>query len=121
MGDDTNGNGHIEQNEALDFVSNANQAAKFGAIIKNALGTGGTSFISVAACSSSGPGDSFIKTLHTATGAITVGSVDSCRSGKHFFSGTAWWEAEKGRSQVNADGSTKIDTSDDGDGIWRPF
>lgn len=120
LGDDDDGDGHVEGTEALDMVSTAAQAAAFGAIIKNALGTGGTSFISVSACSSSGPSDAFIKALHTATGVVTVGSVDSCRTGGNWFSG-AWWEAEKGRSQVNLDGTTKADTRDEGTGMWRPF
>lgn len=120
MGDDDDGDGHVESSEAQDMVSTAAQAGKFGAIIKNALGTGGTSFVSIAACSSSGPSDAFLKTLHAATGGITIGSVDSCRSGGNWFHG-AWWEAEKGRSQVNTDGTTKVDTRDEGTGIWRPF
>ena len=33
----------------------------------------------------------------------------------------SWWEAEKGRTQVNADGSTKTDTREKGSNMWRPF
>jgi len=123
MGNDTNGDGHIQSGEANDMVSTTSQAAKFGTIISNALGAarvGGTPFVSIAACSSSGPADVFIKAVHAASGAITIGSVDSCRSGGDWWH-KAWWEANKGRSQVNADGSTKVDTSDEGSGIWRPF
>ncbi|MCX5328150.1 hypothetical protein [Streptomyces sp. NBC_00140] len=124
LGDDTNRDGHITADkfhtEAEDFVSTAAEAAQFGTIIKNALGTGGTSFISIAACSSSGPGDAFIKALHAATGAITIGSVKGCESGGNWFS-RAWWEAEQGRSQVNLDGTTKVDTRDEGTDIWYPF
>ena len=120
MGNDTNGDGHIQRNEATDMVSSAAQAATFGKIIKEALGTGGTSFISVAACSSAGPNGAFIKALHAATGTINIGSVGSCRSGGNWFSG-AWWEAEKGRTQVNTDGTLRVDTTDEGTGIWRPF
>jgi hypothetical protein len=120
MGDDPDGDGHVESGEAQDMVSSAAHAAKFGSIIKNAFGTGGTSFISIAACNSSGSGDAFIKALHAASGTVVIGSVDSCRSGGNWFHG-AWWEAEKGRTQVNVDGSTKVDTRDEGTGIWRPF
>ncbi len=120
MGDDTDGDGHVESGEARDMVSTAAQAAKFGTIIKNSLGTGGTSFVSIAACNSSGPTDAFIKALHGATGGIAIGSVGSCRAGGNWFH-RAWWEAEKGRSQVNVDGTTKSDTRDEGTGIWRPF
>lgn len=120
LGDDTDGDGHVEPTEALDMVSTPQQAAAFGALVKQALGTGGTAFVSVSACDSSGPSDAFLKALHTATGAVTVGSVGSCRTGGNWFS-RAWWEAEKGRSQVNLDGSTKADTRDEGTGMWRPF
>jgi monoamine oxidase/subtilisin family serine protease len=123
MGDDTDGDGHIEPGEANDMVSATSQATRFGTIIRNALGAargGRTPFVSVAACSSSGPADVFIKALHAASGAITIGSVDSCRSGGNWWN-KAWWEADKGRSQVNADGSITVDTSDEGSGIWRPF
>ena len=120
MGDDTDRDGHTESGEAQDFVSSAAQAAKFGSIVKNAFGTGGTSFIAVAACSSSGPNDAFLKALQAASGTMTIGSVGSCRSGGNWFHG-AWWEADKGRSQVNVDGSVRVDTRDEGTGIWRPF
>lgn len=123
MGDDTDGDGHVEPGEARDMVSTTTQATRFGTIIRSALGAasvGGTPFVSVAACSSSGPADVFIKALHAAAGAVTIGSVDSCRSGGNWWH-KAWWEAEKGRSQVNADGSTRVDTRDEGSGIWRPF
>jgi competence ComEA-like helix-hairpin-helix protein len=118
LGDDTDGDGHVEQNEALDMVSTAAQAAKFGAIIKNALASG--SFISVSACESSGTSDAFLKALNTATGMTTIGAPKSVRTGGNWFS-KAWWEAEAGRTQVNADGSTKSDAHDEGSGIWRPF
>jgi hypothetical protein len=118
LGDDTDGDGHVEQNEALDMVSTAAQAAKFGAIIKNALAPG--SFISVSACESSGTNDAFLKALNTATGMTTIGAPKAVRTGGNWFS-KAWWEAEAGRTQVNADGSTKSDAHDEGSGIWRPF
>jgi len=118
MGDDTDGDGHVESSEANDMVSTAAQAAKFGAIVKEALASGG--FIAVAACQSSGPNDAFIKALHTATGGITIGSPKDCRSGGNWFHG-AWWECDNGRTQVNVDGSTKADARDEGTGIWRPF
>jgi hypothetical protein len=120
MGDDTDGDGHIENGEATDRVTTAAQTAAFGTIIKNALGTGGASFVSVAACNSTGVNDAFIKALNAATGTITIGSIGSCRSGGSWWSG-AWWEAEKGRSQVNVGGSVKTDTRDEGTGIWKPF
>jgi hypothetical protein len=120
MGDDTDGDGHVESTEANDMVSSAAHATKFGTILKSALGTGGTSYIAVAACNSSGTNDAFLKALQTASGAITIGSVDACRSGGNWFHG-AWWEVDKGRSQVNVDGTTKVDTRDEGTGIWRPF
>jgi len=118
LGDDTDGDGHVEPNEANDMVSTAAQAAKFGTLVKNALSTGG--FISIAACESSGPNDVFIKALHTASGVITIGSPKACRSGGNWFSG-AWWECDGGRTQVNLDGTVKTDTRDEGSGIWRPF
>ena len=118
MGDDDNHNGHVEQSEANDMVSSAAQAAKFGALIKNALAPG--SFISISACESSGANDVFIKALNTATGAITIGSPKEVRLGGSWWSG-AWWEAEGGRTQVNANGTTKADAHDEGTGIWRPF
>ncbi|MDI7924621.1 hypothetical protein [Ferirhizobium litorale] len=120
MGDDTDGDGHVEGTEANDMVSSAAQATKFGTILKSALGTGGTSYIAVAACNSSGTNDAFLKALQTASGAISIGSVDASRSGGNWFHG-AWWEVDKGRSQVNIDGTTKVDTRDEGTGIWRPF
>ncbi|MET9272064.1 FAD-dependent oxidoreductase [Kribbella sp. NPDC003557] len=119
LGNDTDGDGHIESGEANDMVSGTTQATKFGTIIKNAFG-GGASFVAIAACSSAGPSDIFIKSLQAATGGIVIGSVDSCRSGGNWWH-KAWWEAEKGRSQVNRDGSVKLDTRDEGRGIWRPF
>ncbi len=120
MGDDTDGDGHVENGEATDRVTTAAHAATFGTIVKHALGTGGSSFISVAACASAGTGDAFIKALNAATGMITIGSIGDCRSGESWWSG-AWWEAEKGRSQVNVGGSVKTDTRDEGTGIWKPF
>jgi hypothetical protein len=119
LGNDTDGDGHIESGEANDMVSTTSQATKFGTIIKNALGPG-PSFVSIAACSSAGPADIFIKAVQAATGGIVIGSVDSCRSGGNWWH-KAWWEAEKGRSQVNRDGSITFDSTDEGRGIWRPF
>jgi competence ComEA-like helix-hairpin-helix protein len=118
LGDDTDGDGHVEPSEANDMVSSAAHAAKFGNLVKNALSTGG--FISIAACESSGPNDVFIKALHTASGVITIGSPKACRSGGNWFHG-AWWECDAGRTQVNLDGTVKTDTRDEGTGIWRPF
>jgi hypothetical protein len=118
MGNDTNGNGHIESGEAQDFVSTQSHAAKFGAIIKNALAP--NAFISVAACGSAGNNNDFIKALQAATGAIVIGTPSGCRSGGSWFSG-AWWECDKGRVQINKNGTTKVDASDDGTGIWKPF
>ena len=118
MGNDTNGNGHIEGGEAQDFVSTQAHAAKFGAIIKNALAP--NAFISVAACASAGNNNDFIKALQAATGAIVIGTPSGCRSGGNWFTG-AWWECSKGRVQINKDGTTKVDPSDDGTGIWKPF
>ena len=118
LGDDTDGDGHVESNEAGDMVSTAAQAATFGAIIKGALAPGG--FVSVSACESSGANDAFLKALHNATGGITVGSPKACRTGGNWFT-KAWWECDGGRTQVNLDGSTKTDTRDEGIGIWRPF
>ncbi|AXT85687.1 hypothetical protein C6I20_11130 [Aeromicrobium sp. A1-2] len=120
LGDDTDGDGHVEGNEALDMVSNTAQATAFGTIIKNAFGAGGASFISVAACGSSGKNDGFVKALNASAGTITIGSIGTCRSGENFWSG-AWWEADKGRSQVNVGGAVKTDTRDEGTGIWKPF
>ena len=128
MGDDEDRDGHVEAHEADDYVASEAQAAKFGAKIKNALGSGffgRPPFVSIAACDSSGKNDQFIKALHTATGGITIGSVGSCRSGEFWdprvWGPVAFWEAEKGRSQVNLDGTIKIDTNEMGFGIWRPF
>jgi hypothetical protein len=118
MGDDTDGDGRVESSEANDMVSTAAQAATFGAIVKNALAPGG--FVAVAACESSGTNDAFLKALNTATGAITIGSPKDCRSGGNWFHG-AWWECDAGRTQINVDGTRKVDTRDDGTGIWRPF
>ena len=118
MGNDTNGNGHIESGEAQDFVSTQSRAAKFGAIIKNALAP--NAFISVAACGSAGNNNDFIKALQAATGAIVIGTPSGCRSGGSWFSG-AWWECDEGRVQINKEGTTKVDASDDGTGIWKPF
>ena len=73
MGNDTNGNGHIEGGEAKDFVSTQAHAAKFGAIIKNALAP--NAFISVASCGSAGSSNAFIKALQAATGAIVIGDA----------------------------------------------
>jgi hypothetical protein len=120
MGDDTNDNGHIESGEAQDFVSSQAQATKFGQMIKGALCTGGSAFISVAACSSAGNNNDFIKALQAAAGGITIGTPKSCRSGGNWWS-KSWWEAEGGRTQVNTDGTTKTDSRDEGTGIWKPF
>ena len=120
VGDDTDGDGHVESGEAQDFVSSAAHAAKFGAILKAAFTPGGSSFISIAACNSSGPSDVFIKALQVASGVTVIGSVGSCESGGSWWSG-AWWEAEKGRSQVDAAGVVTTDMRDEGTGIWRPF
>jgi hypothetical protein len=121
MGDDDNHNGHIEQKEANDMVSSAAQATKFGTIIKGALATGGGSFVSISACDSTGPNDAFIKALHGATGGIVIGSVSSCRTGATFWRSNPFWEAEKGRHQVNTDGTIKVNTKEEGEGIWKPF
>ncbi len=118
MGDDDDGDGHVESSEANDMVNNAARATTLGTILKNAISSNG--FISVAACYSSGSNDSFIKALHTATGLITIGSPKDCRSGGNWFHG-AWWEVDAGRSQINLDGTRKVDTHDEGTGIWRPF
>jgi hypothetical protein len=118
LGDDTNGNGHIEQNEAKDMVSTAAQAAKFGAIVKDALAPGG--FVSVSACESSGAGDAFLKAINGATGRTAIGAPKAVRTGGNWLI-EAWWEAEGGRTQVNADGTTKADANANGRGIWTPF
>ena len=118
LGNDNDSDGHIESGEAQDFVSNQSQAAKFGTIIKNALAPDG--FISIAACGSAGNNNDFIKTLQAAAGTIVIGTPSGCRSGGSWFS-DAWWEVDNGRVQVNRDGTTKVDPSDDGTGIWKPF
>lgn len=118
MGNDTNNNGHIEGTEALDFVTTQAHAAKFGGLIKNALSP--SAFISVASCGSAGHNNDFIKALQAATGAVVIGTPAGCRSGGNWFSG-AWWECDKGRVQINKDGTVKVDPSDDGKGIWKPF
>jgi hypothetical protein len=118
LGDDTDGDGHVESGEANDMVSTAAQAARFGALVKEAIAPGG--FISISACESSGHNNAFIRALHTATGRITVGSVGNCRTGGNWLT-RSWWECETGRSQINADGTVGNDTNDDGHGIWRPF
>jgi len=51
---------------------------------------------------------------------VVIGSKDACASGGNWFS-DAWWEVDDGRVQVNKDGTTKVDPSDDGKGIWKPF
>lgn len=120
MGDDTDGDGHVEGSEANDFVSTQSQATKFGQLIKNALCPGGSAFISVAACGSSGNNNDFLKALNTATGAIAIGSPKACRSGGNWWHG-AWWETDGGRTQVNVDGTVKSDSRKEGTGIWKPF
>jgi hypothetical protein len=120
MGDDTDGDGHVEPSEANDMVSTAVQAAKFGAIIKNALCPGGGAFVAVAGCKSAGSGNNFLQALHNATGVITIGSPGSTRSGGNWWH-KAWWEADGGRAQINLDGTTKTDARSEGTGIWRPI
>ncbi|MGW5192752.1 FAD-dependent oxidoreductase [Kribbella sp. NPDC004138] len=119
LGNDTDGDGHVEPGEANDMVSTSSQATKFGTILRNALGAG-NSYLAIAACSSSGPGDIFVKAVQAATGGIVIGAVGTCTSGGNWWS-KAWWEADLGRSQVNRDGSIKLDGTDEGRGIWRPF
>ncbi len=118
LGNDTNRNGHIERDEAKDFVSTQSHAARFGYIIKNALAP--NAFISVASCYSAGSNNVFIRALQAATDAIVIGTPEGCSSGGSWFSG-AWWECDKGRVQINRDGTTKVDPRDDGNGIWKPF
>jgi len=120
MGDDTDGDGHVESGEARDFVSTQAQATLFGQLIKNALCPGGSAFVAVAACSSTGNNNDFIKTFHAASGVITIGSPKACRSGGNWFHG-AWWETDGGRTQVNADGTIKTDSRKEGTGIWKPL
>ena len=118
LGDDTDGDGHVEGDEATDMVSTAAQAAKFGAIIKEAMRPGG--FVSIAACGSAGTNNAFLTTLHAATGAVTIGAPGSVRTGGNWWH-RAWWEADGGRAQVNADGTVKTDARDEGVGVWKPF
>ncbi|HEX8625691.1 MAG TPA: hypothetical protein VF782_11505 [Allosphingosinicella sp.] len=120
LGDDDNKNGHVEGTEATDFVSSAAQVAKFGNIIKNALCPGAKTFVSVASCMSAGNANAFIRALNAATGAIAVGTAKGCSSGGNWLT-RAWWEADAGRVQVNADGTIKSDGSKHGQGIWKPF
>lgn len=132
LGDDDDHDGHVERSEARDFVTtdfsldargtpaSVNQVTAFGGIIKEALSTARGAFVSVAACKSSGPNSEFLKQLHAATGVITIGSIGDCRSGGSWLS-DAWWEAESGRSLVDRAGNVKINTRDEGTGIWRPF
>lgn len=120
LGDDSDGDGHVESTEANDMVSTAAQAAKFGDIIRNALCGGGRAFVSVAACSSAGNNNDFLRALHTASGAITIGAPGSVRTGGNWWH-RAWWEAAGGRAQINSDGTVRTDARDEGTGIWRPF
>jgi hypothetical protein len=120
MGDDTDGDGEIEGNEAMDFVSTAAEAQRFGALIKAALSPGPETFISIEACSSAGPGNAFIKALQAATGVVCIGSTGSANLGGNWWS-DAWWEADGGRAQVNRDGTVKADARTSGTNIWRPF
>lgn len=117
MGDDTDGDGTIENGEALDRV-NTNNAAQFGAIVKEAFC--GNGFISVAACNSTGQGDSFIKALAAATDVTVIGARDTCSSGSGIFT-DAWWEAKGGRAQSAPDGTVTFDARKKGSGIWVPF
>lgn len=118
LGDDDDHDGSVESNEANDMVSSQSHASKFGTILKNALAPDG--FISIASCKSAGINNQFIKTLQAAADSIVIGSPDNCRSGGSWFS-DAWWEVDNGRVQINRDGTTKVDHSDEGTGIWRPF
>lgn len=120
LGDDSDRDGHVEPNEATDVVATAAQATTFGTIVRNALCSGGRAFISVAACSSAGNNNDFLRTLRTATGAITIGAPGSVRVGGNWWH-RAWWEADGGRAQVNADGTVRTDARSEGTGIWRPF
>jgi hypothetical protein len=120
MGDDDDGDGHVAGTEANDFVSTQAQATMFGQIIKNAFCPGGNSFISIASCMSTGNNLDFITALNAATGIITIGSPDTCTSGGNWWHG-AWWKADRGRIQMNVDGTTKTDSRKEGTGIWKPF
>jgi hypothetical protein len=120
MGDDDDGDGHVEGDlpEATDFVSTAAQATKFGQIIKNALRPGG--FVAVTACMAAGTNNRFLQALTAGTGAISMGSPGSTEAGSGWYH-KSWWEADGGRVQVNADGTTKTSSTDEGNGMWRPF
>lgn len=118
MGDDTDQDGHVEGTEAFDMVSTQAQATKFGQIIKNALRPGG--FVAITSCRGAGPNNVFIQALHAGTGGVTLGSQGDTSSGSGWWH-KSWWEAGGGRVQVNADGTVKTSSKDEGNGMWRPF
>jgi hypothetical protein len=120
MGPDDNKDGHIDGGEGRDKVETVEEARLFGEIIREALCFGGRAFISISGCYTSGANDEFIKALHSATGAIIVASPGYCYHGGDWWN-DAWWEAPKGRHQVNLDGTVKTDSRKEGSGIWRPF
>ena len=120
LGDDTDGDGHIESGEARDFVSTKAQAKRFGEIIKGAFCGGAGSFISFGACQATGTSNSFIKELNKAAGVTVIGAPQNVRGGGDGKRG-AWWETNGGRVQVNRDGTIKTDARTKGTGIWRPF
>jgi hypothetical protein len=126
LGDDDDGDGHVEPGdpaagvpaEATDFVSTAAQAKKFGELIKNALRPGG--FVAVTSCYGAGTNNAFLKALTSGTNAISIGGPKSTEAGSGWFH-KSWWEADGGRVQVNADGTVKTSSTDEGNGMWRPF
>ncbi|WP_405060174.1 putative Ig domain-containing protein [Kribbella sp. NBC_01505] len=120
LGDDVNGDGHLSPDEPGDPVSGSVDAARFGALVKGALARDSSSFISIAACNSTGRDDRFIKTLNAETRAIVIGSRGTARAGGGFLSG-AWWRVDEPRVQINADGTARTSYRFSGNGIWKPF
>jgi hypothetical protein len=120
LGDDDDGDGHVEPSEANDMVSTAAQAATFGNIIKNAFCSGNDTFFSVAACSSAGTSNAFLTAINTAAGVAAIGAPGSVRTGGNWLQ-RSWWEADGGRVQINRDGTSRTSATESGNGIWRPF
>ncbi|MCK7612914.1 helix-hairpin-helix domain-containing protein [Roseibium sediminicola] len=128
MGKDTNNDGKLQQNEGKDFVSDANQAKKFGQILKGMFCTGGNSYIAVQSCHGAGPGNIFLKTLaKEANVQVIAADTDVTTHGTPSNSpgggGTAHWKLKTGgkRILVKPDGTTKTDATVKGTGFWKPF
>lgn len=128
MGKDTNNDGKLQQSEGKDFVSETNQAKKFGKILKGMFCTGGKSYISIQSCHGAGPSNAFLKTLAKEanvmviaadTDVTTHGTPSSSPGGR----GTAHWKLTAGGKRIlmRPDGTSKTDATQKGTGFWKPF